>query len=71
MVHRPGIHTRRGLTQSEVACLLNGQRAAGEEVRGRTKRAGHHMASTGALLFSFITAAVQIPGKILERDWFR
>jgi hypothetical protein len=29
------------------------------------------VASTGALLFSFITAAVQIPGKTLERDWFR
>jgi putative MFS transporter len=26
----------------------------------------HHMAITGALLFSFITAAVQIPGKILN-----
>ncbi len=67
MVHRLGIHTRRGLIQSEVACLLTGQRAAGEEVRVRTKR----VASTGALLFSFITAAVQIPGKTLERDWFR
>jgi len=30
LAHRLGINTRRGLTQSEVAFLLNGQRADGE-----------------------------------------
>ncbi len=39
LAHRLGINTRRGLTQSEVAFLLNGQRADGEEIKGRTKRA--------------------------------
>jgi hypothetical protein len=39
LAHRLGINARRGLTQSEVAFLLNGQRADGGEIAGRTKRA--------------------------------
>jgi hypothetical protein len=39
LAQRLGIDARRGLTQSEVAFLLNGQRADGGEIAGRTKRA--------------------------------
>jgi hypothetical protein len=39
LAQRLGIDTRRGLKQSEVAFLLNGQRADGAEIKGRTKRA--------------------------------
>jgi hypothetical protein len=39
LAKRLGIDVRRGLTQSQVAFLLNGQRADGEEIKGRTKRA--------------------------------
>jgi hypothetical protein len=39
LAQRLGIDTRRGLKQSEVAFLLNGQRADGAEIQGRTKRA--------------------------------
>jgi len=39
LAKRLGIDTRRGLKQSEVAFLLNGQRADGGEIEGRTKRA--------------------------------
>jgi hypothetical protein len=39
LAQRLGIDTRRGLTQREMAFLLNGQRADGDEIVGRTKRA--------------------------------
>jgi len=39
LAQRLGIDTRRGLTQREVSFLLNGQRADGDEIAGRTKRA--------------------------------
>ena len=39
LARRLGINTRRVLTQSEVAFLLNGQRADGGEIEGRIKRA--------------------------------
>lgn len=39
LAQRLGINTRRGLTQREMAFLLNGQRADGDEIVGRTKRA--------------------------------
>lgn len=39
LAQRLGIDTSRGLTQREMAFLLNGQRADGDEIVGRTKRA--------------------------------
>jgi hypothetical protein len=39
LAQRLGIDARRGLTQREVAFLLNGQRSDGEDIKGRTKRA--------------------------------
>jgi molybdopterin-guanine dinucleotide biosynthesis protein len=39
LAKRLGIDVRRGLTQSQVAFSLNGQRTDGEEIKGRTKRA--------------------------------